>query len=106
MACGHRAAGGDYYHLLATHSACGVLLMTSLPDRSDPPFGEPGIWDPMPLVPPVRPPVEPDDSQLIWSKPRVPARGRDTQPAKAGRRSSKKKATRRTKKAGRVKKRR
>ncbi len=96
--------------------------MTSLPDRSEPPFGGPGIWDPMPLVPPVRPPVEPDDSRLIWSKPRVPAasdtgvpaKGRDTKPAKADRRttksakkrSSKKNATRRTKKAGRVKKRR
>ncbi len=88
--------------------------MTRVPDRSEPHFGGPGIWDPMPLVPPVRPPVEPDDSQLIWSKPRLPARGRDTKPATADRRptksqkkrSSKKKTNRRTKKAGRVKKRR
>ena len=88
--------------------------MTSLPDRSDPSFGGPGIWDPMPPVPPVRPPVDPDDSQLIWSKPRVPARGHDTKPAKADqrtkksakKRSSKKGAARRTKNAGRVKKRR
>ncbi len=88
--------------------------MTSLPDRLEPPCAGPGIWDPMPRVPPVQPPVEPDDSQLIWSKPRVPAPSdtgvpasdSDTKPAKAGRRSSKKKTTRRTKKAGRVKKRR
>ena len=33
--------------------------------------GGPGIWDPMPLVPPRMAPAEADDSNLIWSKPKL-----------------------------------
>lgn len=34
---------------------------------SDP--GGPGLWDPMPLVPPVAPPTPPPPEEFVWSKP-------------------------------------
>ena len=32
-------------------------------------LGGPGMWDPMPLTPPVKPPSEPEQGRLIWSRP-------------------------------------
>ena len=29
----------------------------------------PGMWDPMPLVPPVTPPTPPKPEEFVWSKP-------------------------------------
>ena len=45
--------------------------------------GGPGMWDPMPLVPPVRPPSEPKQDELIWSRPEpaAPAAEEASKPA-------------------------
>ena len=32
-------------------------------------LGGPGMWDPMPLTPPVRPPAEVEEQQFLWSRP-------------------------------------
>ncbi len=56
----------------------------------------PGIWDQMPLVPPTTASQEVDDSELIWSKPKLTKE----------KTSKKKPAQKKTKMAGRSKKRR
>ena len=48
--------------------------MTQFTRRDGSGLGGPGIWDPMPLVPPKMPADEVDDANLIWSKPRMSAK--------------------------------
>lgn len=43
--------------------------MPSSPDRKPPKSGRRGMWDPMPLVPPVKPPAPPKPEEFVWSKP-------------------------------------
>jgi hypothetical protein len=63
-------------------------------------FGGPGMWDPMPLTPPTRPPGE-GTEPLIWSKPEAaPAPAPAAKPA-APKPAAKKKPARKAKAARR-----
>ena len=91
--------------------------MTQFAPRDGSGLGGPGIWDPMPLVPPKMPADEVDDANLIWSKPRMSvqaagagAKPKSAQPqqkrSKKGKRKSAKRKTTKKKTAGRQRKRR
>jgi hypothetical protein len=78
--------------------------MSAASDYAGTGLGGPGMWDPMPMVPPVRPPSEQDEAKLIWSRPEpepaqpaTPA-AKPSRPRKAARRPAKKAAKRTAKK--------
>ncbi len=76
--------------------------MNPASDPYDGGIGGPGIWDQMPLVPPTTTPQEVDDSELIWSKPKLTGEKSSKKMA-----AKKRKATKAKKKmVGRSKKRR
>ncbi len=72
--------------------------MNPASDSYDGGIGGPGIWDQMPLVPPTTTPQEVNDSELIWSKPKL------TKEKTSKKRTAKKK--KKKKMAGKSKKRR
>lgn len=74
--------------------------MNPVSDPYDGGISGPGIWDQMPLVPPTTTPQEVDDSELIWSKPKLAKENTSKKMT-----AKKKKATKK-KMAGRSKKRR
>jgi outer membrane biosynthesis protein TonB len=83
--------------------------MTLISDPSGTGLGGPGMWDPMPLTPPVKPPAKSEELPFIWTQPepaapakkeRAPARARPkkrTVRKKAVKKKAKKKAAKRKK---------
>ena len=73
-------------------------------------IGGPGMWDPMPLPPPVTPPEPREEERLIWSKPenispQPAAPKRPSKPRPAAKKKPKKKAAKAKKAKKPVKKR-
>ncbi len=80
--------------------------MNPASDPYDGGIGGPGIWDQMPLVPPTTTPQEVDDSELIWSKPKLTGEKSSKKMTAKKRQATKAKKKTKKKTAGRSKKRR
>ncbi len=80
--------------------------MNPATDPYDGGIGGPGIWDQMPLVPPTTTPQEVDDSELIWSKPKLTGETSSKKMTAKKRKATKAKKKTKKKTVGRSKKRR
>lgn len=82
----------------------------SLTDSFGAGIGGPGMWDPMPLPPPVTPPEPRDEEKLIWSRPETltppaaaPASRRPATPKRSPAKAARPKARKPVKKAAKAK---